>query len=495
MLRVVAVGVRLNPAPRPWAGYKSVMPDTPSTAPPDPQPNWLERYSAAIILTVRLRIPDRPGSLARVLDAIASARTPLGDIRIVGADSQCKTRDIGVFCVDRDHVAHTLDAIGSVDGVTIERVIDEVMEIHRGGTIRTASTVALDSVMDLRMVYTPGVANVCEAIRDRPAEARAFTAKGNKIAIVTNGTAVLGLGDIGALAGLPVMEGKAAILAHYVGVSAEPILIDTKDTAHLIGVVESIASAYGAIQLEDIAAPACFEIETTLNGRLDVPVFHDDQHGTATVCIAGLINALRQTGRQPGDIDALVLGAGAAGLAIARFLIDFGVRDVIICDSRGALTPDRTEGMNPWKIDVARLTNHGRVSGPLEVAVRGRNLLVGVSRPNTVTQDMVRSMAPNPIVFALANPVSEISADDAREAGAAIAIDGRGMNNALAYPGLFRGTLDAEATDITHEMKLAAAHALADAAGSEALLPQMTDREVHRRVTEAVALAWRSRSS
>ncbi|RMH29499.1 MAG: NAD-dependent malic enzyme [Planctomycetota bacterium] len=465
----------------------------PHTLPTADQPNWLERYNAALIHTVRVRVPDRPGSLAAVLEAIASARTPLGDIRIVGADSRCKVRDIEVFCVDRDHLARTLDAIGSVDGVLVERTTDEVLEIHRGGTIRTVATVSLDTVMDLRMVYTPGVASVCQAVRENPEAALAYTAKGNKIAIVTNGTAVLGLGDIGALAGLPVMEGKAAILAHYVGVSAEPILIDSSDPAEVIGIVRAIASGYGAVQLEDISAPACFEIESALNEALGVPVFHDDQHGTATVCIAGLINALRLTGREPGDIDALVLGAGAAGLAIARFLVGFGVRDVVVCDSRGALSPARDD-LNRWKAEVARLTNRAGVAGPLEEAVRGRNLLVGVSKPNTVTQDMVRSMAPGPIVFALANPVSEISAEDALAAGAAVAVDGRGMNNALAYPGIFRGALDARASDITHEMKLAAARALADAASAGDLLPSMTDKTVHRRVADAVADAWRSRS-
>jgi len=454
--------------------------------------NWLERYHAALIMTIRVRFEDRPGSLAQVLEAIASARAPLGDIKTVGADSRTKTRDIAVFCVDREHITATLEAVGSVPGACVLSVTDEVLEIHRGGTIRTQSTVPLDSIMDLRMVYTPGVAGVCELIHDQPDAAWTYTAKGDKIAIVTNGSAVLGLGDIGALAGLPVMEGKAAILAHYVGVSAEPILIQEHDPERIIEIVSACACGYGAIQLEDIAAPACFEIETRLQERLDVPVFHDDQHGTATVCIAGLINALKRTGRSAPDCTALVLGAGAAGQAIARFLVDFGLRDVILCDSRGAITTDRPGPMDPWKRRIAQITNPNHIAGSLGEAIRGRDLFIGVSRPNLVSREMVRSMAPDPIVFALANPVSEISAGAAREAGAAIAMDGRGMNNALAYPGIFRGTLDARAPRITHEMKLAAAHALSAAATGGDLLPQMTDRRLHRLVAAAVADAART---
>ena len=455
--------------------------------------NWLERYNAALIMTVRVRFTDRPGALAGVLEAIAATRSPVGDIHIVGADSQTKTRDIGVFCIDHEHLNRTLDAIGEIEGVKVLKVVDEVMEIHRGGTIRTDATVSLDTVMDLRMVYTPGVASVCEAIAADPSQAWDYTAKGDKIAIVTNGTAVLGLGDIGALAGLPVMEGKAAILSHFVGVSAEPILIESHDVERIIDIVSGIASGYGAIQLEDISAPACFDIERRLNEMLDVPVFHDDQHGTATVCIAGLINALKVTNRTAADCKAVVLGAGAAGLAIAKFLLDFGVGDVVVCDSRGALTTDREKGMNPWKQRIAEITNKDNFSGTAEECFKGRNLFIGVSRPNTVNQDMIRSMDPDSIVFALANPISEILAEDAKAAGAAVALDGRGMNNALAYPGLFRGTLDARASDITHEMKLAAAQALAGAAGEDALLPEMTDPSIHQLVAAAVAEAWKNR--
>ncbi len=445
-------------------------------------------------MTLRVRCPDRSGGLARVLEAIARAEAPLGDIRIVAADSQTKTRDIGVFCVDREHLDRVVSEISAVPNAEAIRVVDEVLEMHRGGPIRTTLTVPLETVMDLRMLYTPGVAMVCDLIKKDPAAAWEYTTKGNKIAIVTNGTAVLGLGDIGPLAGLPVMEGKSAIMARYVGVSAEPILIDSKDPEEIINIVSKISSSYGAIQLEDIAAPACFEIEDRLSKMLDIPVFHDDQHGTATVCIAGLINALKATNRTAGDCSSLVLGGGAAGLAIAQFLLKFGVGDVLVCDSHGAMAPGREVGMNPYKEKVAQLTNPKGVTGSLEEVIKGRNLFIGVSRPNLVSQDMVRSMGADGIVFALANPVSEISAEDAIEAGAAVALDGRGMNNALAYPGLFRGALDARASTITHEMKLAAAGALASQATDGALLPEMTDEAVHMAVASAVAQAWSSKT-
>lgn len=457
------------------------------TAPSDAQ-NWLERYHAALIFTIRIACEDRPGSLARVLEAIGTQRAPLGDIRVVSADSSTKTRDIVVYFIDHDHLRRTLAALELVKDTRILRVTDEVLECHSGGTIRTTSTVALDSIMDLRMVYTPGVASVCDLIHKQPDAAWSYTAKGTKIAIVTNGTAVLGLGDIGPLASLPVMEGKAAILSRFVGISAEPILLDTKDPAEIINIVARLACGYGAIQLEDIAAPACFEIEAALDDMLEIPVFHDDQHGTATVCIAGLINALKATDRTPMGTKALVLGAGAAGLAIARFLVDFGVTDTIVCDSRGVVVQGR-DNLNPWKQKIAQITNPQRVSGSLTDAIAGRDLFIGVSRPNTVTQDMVASMADRAIVFALANPVSEISAGDAKAAGAEIALDGRGMNNALAYPGIFKGTLDARASTITHAMKLAAAEALAAAAPDGALLPEMLDETIHARVARAVKAA------
>lgn len=454
-----------------------------------PTTDWLERYHAALILTVRVRLLDRPGTLAELLTRIGDACTPLGDVRIVGAESDTKLRDVQLFCTDERHRDDVLGVIDETADVEIVSVTDEVLEIHRGGPIETVSRVPLDSTMNLRMVYTPGVARVSDLIAQRPEAAWSYTGKGSRVAIVTNGTAVLGLGDIGPLAALPVIEGKAAILAEFVGVSAEPFLIDATDPDEIVDIVAKSALSYGLIQLEDIAAPACFEIERKLADRLDVPVFHDDQHGTATVCLAGLLNALARTDRALEETRVVVLGAGAAGSAIARFLIDFGVEDVVVCDSTGIVSQGRAEGMNPWKEELARATNRDGLSGDLAAAMRGRHVFVGVSKPNAVAPELIRTMADQPVVFALANPVPEIAVADALEAGAAIAIDGRSMNNALAYPGIFRGALDARAKSITTEMKVAAARALAAAVEGDALLPDMLDHAVHRAVAAAVAAA------
>ncbi len=456
--------------------------------------NWYERYKAGAIETIRVRVRDNPGALASVLNVLASHDAQLGDIELVGADSTHKIRDLQVFFVDRDQRNAAMSALETVDDIEVLRSVDAVLEIHRGGTIHTKARVPLETLMDLRMVYTPGVAAVCNAIAEAPERAWDYTALGNKIAIVTDGSAVLGLGDIGPLAGLPVMEGKAAILDRFAGVSAEPILINTTDCDEVIRVIERIADGYGAIQLEDIAAPACFVIERTLQERLAKPVFHDDQHGTATVCIAGLFSALRRTHRKMEEVEAIVLGAGAAGSAISRFLVDLGVADIVVCDGAGALYRGRTHRMNDEKQALAEITNKRNVQGSLAETMVGKNLFVGVSRPHLVSPEMVRQMAKDPIVFALANPVSEISVTDALGAGAAVAVDGRGMNNALAYPGIFRGALDARATRITPKMKEAAAQALADAAGDD-LLPDMLDRTVHERVAEAVRRAWSPQES
>jgi len=451
-------------------------------------PNWQERYHARHINTLRIRIEDRPGSLAAVLEAVGDAGGALGNIDIVGADSTHKIRDVQVFAVDQERLDDIIEAVRALPNAELLKVTDDVLEIHRGGAIETRSRVVLDSLAKLRMIYTPGVASVCKLIESDPEQAWEYTHKGHRIAIVTNGTAILGLGDIGPLAGLPVMEGKAAILAHFVGVSADPVLIDSHDSAEIIDIVTRIASQYGAIQLEDIAAPACFEIEEALDATLPVPVFHDDQHGTATVVLAGLLSAMKRTGRTFADLNVAMLGAGAAGIAIARLLLDLGVGDLVMCDSRGALHAGRDD-LNPWKRIVAERGNRENITGDFSRAIQGRNLFIGVAKPNTVTKAQIASMADGAIVFALANPVSEIAVEDAIEAGAAIAVDGRSMNNALAYPGLFRGALDARARRITTEMKLAAARTLAECA-TETLMPDMLDMTVHRRVTKAVREAW-----
>ncbi len=458
-------------------------------------PNWYERYNASHIVTVCVEILDAPGTLATVLAAIAEQSTNIGNIRVVGAVGQYKVREIQLFFVDDEHKDRVLEALRRLPPIRALSVTDEVLEIHRHGTIETKARVRLDTLMDLRMVYTPGVASVCEMIAKTPSTAWDYTALGQKIAIVTNGTAVLGLGNIGPLAALPVMEGKSAILSRFVGISAEPLLIESDNVDEIVNTVVKTSAGYGAIQLEDIAAPACFEIEQELQARLEKPVFHDDQHGTATVCVAGLINAMARLDRDPNTCKAVILGAGAAGSAIAKFLAHFGIKDVVVCDSVGAIYKGREERMNRWKSALAELTNPSGSKGTIKEIIRGRDLFIGVSRPNAVSKEMIQSMSDKPIVFALANPVSEISMDDAMRAGAGIAVDGRAMNNALAYPGIFKGALEARATSITQEMMLAAANALARSAPKDTLLPSMLDPKVHQAVAQAVKEAWHGRAA
>jgi malate dehydrogenase (oxaloacetate-decarboxylating) len=342
-------------------------------------------------------------------------------------------------------------------------------------------------------VYTPGVARVCKAIQADRRLARQYTNIANKVAIVTNGTAILGLGDIGPLAGLPVMEGKAAIFWEFARISAEPILIDTHDPDEFIAVCRKIACGFGAIQIEDVAAPECFRITRELDAMLPIPVFHDDQHGTATVVLAGLYSALKKTGRKMSDVRCAISGAGAAGTAIADVLARAGIADTVLCDRAGAVYRGRKEHMNEEKVALAQRTNQENLSGTLAEAMKGRELFIGVSGPNLVTKEMIQAMAPGAVVFALANPVSEIGQADAYQAGAAIYADGRMMNNALAYPGIFRGALDAGAEAITIDMMMAAADALAAIVPEGELMPEMMDPGTHAAVAQAVARTARGK--
>ncbi len=455
--------------------------------------SWQERYHASGIYTLRCRVRDEPGTLGRLIASIGETHTHVGTIETVGMEPDNKLRDIQVYCSDEKHLGQLLDHIKSLDGIGLVAVHDDVLEIHRRGTIVTRSRVPINSLNTLRMLYTPGVASVCGKISSDPETAWEMTGLCDRVAIVTNGTAVLGLGDIGPVPSLPVMEGKAAIFSEFAGISAFPILVDSTDVDAVVTTVKHIAPGFGAIQLEDIAAPACFEIEEKLRAELPVPVFHDDQHGTATVVLAALINTLKQTGRKPEESSALVLGAGAAGFAIALILREFGLEDIIVFDATGPLFEGRTERMNPYKKKLAEWTNRDNFRGSLRDGFKGRDIFVGVARPNLVTREMVQAMAPDPVVFPLSNPVGEINVEDAKAAGAAIAADGRAVNNALAYPGLFRGALDARAKEITLHMQLAAANKLAELAPRDALLPDMLNRKVHREVARAVADAYLNR--
>lgn len=366
--------------------------------------------------------------------------------------------------------------------------LDELLELHRGGKLEVTGTCELKTLADLRKIYTPGVARVCMHIHDHPETFSDYTMIGHTVAIVTNGTAILGLGDIGPLAGMPVMEGKAVLLKSMGGVDAFPILIDSHDPDVIVETVANIHTGFGAIMLEDIAAPECFEIEERLKARLDKPVFHDDQHGTAVVTLAALIVAMRRVGRTESTARVVLSGAGAAGIAITKMLQQYGFADITLCDSRGTIHAGRSD-LNDAKKIIAQQTNPRKVVGSLADALKDADIFVGVSRKGLVSQDMVRSMAKDPIVFPMANPEGEITVEDALAAGAAVAADGRMINNALGFPGIFRGTLRAQAKDITYKMLFAAAHCLAALTPEGEILPDFMDMSVHERVACAVAEA------
>ena len=452
---------------------------------------WQDRYIASEVYTLRCEIADKADMLGKLTAAVGSVGAQIVNTTIVELSDATKTIDVVVFCKSREQVENAANAVNAVDGMDVRNICDEIMEIHKRGSIDIVSRVPLESLTDLRMVYTPGVAAVCKHIEAKPEDAWEYTGVCDRIAVVTDGTAVLGLGNIGPLASLPVMEGKAAIFAEFANLSAVPVLIDSNDPDTIVNTTALIAKSYGAIQLEDIAAPACFEVEEKLQKMLDIPVLHDDQHGTATVVLASLIGALKITNRKPEDSTVIMLGAGAAGIAISKMLLNFGIKDIVIYDSTGPLYKGRGERMNPWKTEIAEITNKENITCPLAEGFEGQDIFIGVAQPNMVSKDMIASMAKDPIAFPLSNPVGEISRQEAAEAGAAVTADGRSVNNAQAYPGLFRGALDARAKKFTMEMLIAAAEKLAELAELPELLPDMLDRNIHQQIAEAVADAYR----
>jgi len=446
-----------------------------------------DRFRRNVVFGVQVRLSDRPGAIADVMRAVAEAGARADFADLVETRPDDLLYELRVFAADDKQMSAVRAGIEAVEGAAVTEVLDLAMDTHQGGACEMRARTPIRSNTDLRIVYTPGVARVCRAIEAEPRLAREYTNLANKVAIATNGTAVLGLGDIGCVAGLPVMEGKAAIFWEFARISAEPVLVDTHDPDEFIDVMMKLACGFGAIQIEDVKAPECFRITRELDERLPIPVFHDDQHGTATIVLAGLYSALRKTGKRIEDMTCAISGAGAAGTAITDLLMRAGVPDVVLADSAGVLYRGRTENMNLEKAALAERTNAACVRGDLADAMRGRELFIGVSRPDLVTKDMIRAMAPDPICFPLANPVSEISVGDAYEAGAAVAADGRMMNNALAYPGIFRGALDVEAEAITIDMMTAAARALANVVPEGELMPEMMDPATHDAVADAVA--------
>ena len=374
----------------------------------------------------------------------------------------------------------------------------EALHMHEKfhGKIEVCSKVPLETKEDLSTAYTPGVARPCMEIHRDEKKAYNYTAKGNLVAVVTDGTAVLGLGDIGPKAAMPVMEGKAILFKAFGGVDAFPICLDTKDTEEIIETVKRIAPGFGGINLEDICSPKCFEIEQRLEKELDIPVFHDDQHGTAIVTTAALMNALKVVGKKIDGIKVILNGPGSAGTAIAKMLLHAGIKHMTICDLEGILAEGCSFAVG-HKLELARLTNPEKITGTLQDAVRGADVFIGVSAGNILTKEMVRTMAPEPIVFAMANPTPEITYEDAKEAGVKIIGTGRSdypnqINNVLAFPGLFRGALDAGARDITYDMKLAAARAIASLVNEKELnpdyiIPSPFDKRVAAKVAQEVA--------
>ncbi|UXT45454.1 NAD-dependent malic enzyme [Staphylococcus aureus] len=378
---------------------------------------------------------------------------------------------------------------------------DEALEMHKRnqGKLEVKPNVKVTNKEELSLAYSPGVAEPCKDIYEDKRKVYDYTIKGNTVAVITDGTAVLGLGNIGPEASIPVMEGKAVLFKSFAGINGVPIALNTTDTEEIIKTVKLLEPNYGGINLEDISAPRCFEIEERLKKETNIPVFHDDQHGTAIVTMAGLVNALRVVNKDIAKIKVVLNGAGAAGIAIVKLLYAYGVRNMVMCDSRGAIFEGRSYGMNPTKDVVAKWTNKDKIEGSLEEVVKDADVFIGVSVANALSQDMVKSMADNPIIFAMANPNPEIIPDDAKAAGARVVGTGRSdypnqINNVLAFPGIFRGALEVEATHINEEMKKAAVEAIADLIDSSELIedyciPGPFDKRVAPSVARNVAKA------
>jgi malate dehydrogenase (oxaloacetate-decarboxylating) len=453
-------------------------------------------------LTIRAAIKNRPGMLGLLTSAIGEAG---GDIRAVDLVELVKdviVRDLTINARDEAHGHDIVDAVRRLDGIRVVNVSDRTFLVHLGGKIEIRSKVPLKTRDDLSMAYTPGVARVCLAIREDPERAFALTIKQNAVAVVTDGTAVLGLGDIGPQAALPVMEGKSLLFKEFAAIDAFPVCLATKDVEEIVRTVRHIAPAYGGINLEDIAAPRCFEIEERLQTELDIPVFHDDQHGTAVVVLAALLNALRIVRKELEDISVVVCGVGAAGTATIRILRSVGVRRVLGVDEHGILAPGRPEPMDAMKRRVAEETNAEDRRGRLSDAVDGADVFIGLSVPGVLQAGDVKAMARDPIVFAMANPVPEIMPEDAAPHVRVMAT-GRSdypnqINNVLCFPGFFRGLLDCRAVRVTDEMKVAAAHAIASVVSrrelhEEYVIPSVFNKKVAPAVAREVVRAAQQR--
>jgi malate dehydrogenase (oxaloacetate-decarboxylating) len=453
--------------------------------------------SASFSAILRVRLQDHPGAFAKLATAIGEAGGLLDAIDLVRVDGGTKIRDVTVLAEDSGHLDRIVASVQALPGVDVDRVSDRVFLVHLGGKLEVQSRIPLKTRDDLSMAYTPGVARVCMAIHDDPAVVWNLTVKQNTVAVVSDGTAVLGLGDIGPEAALPVMEGKAILFKEFGGVDAWPICLATKDADEIVRTVEAIAPVFGGINLEDISAPRCFEIEERLRESLDIPVFHDDQHGTAIVVLAAFLNALKLVDKQAEDVRIVLTGVGAAGVAVSKILLSAGARRIVGCDREGAIYRDRP-GLDGVKAEYAELTNPDDERGSADELLEGADVFLGLSGPGAVTADGIRRMADGAIVFAMANPTPEVPPEAIADTAAVVAT-GRSdypnqINNVLAFPGVFRGALDVRASTITEEMKVAAGQAIAavvpeDELSPEYVIPSVFNREVAKVVAAAVARA------
>jgi len=448
--------------------------------------------NASYSLTLRVKIHNEPGKLGEITTAIGHAGGDIEGIDIVSVGKDFLIRDITVNAASETHDKEITRSVEDIDGVEIVNVSDRTFLMHLGGKIEVVSKMPLKTRADLSMAYTPGVARICQAIAKDPEKRFNLTIKKNTVAVVSDGTAVLGLGDIGPAAAMPVMEGKCQLFKEFGGIDAFPICLNTKDPHEIVQTIKNISVAFGGINLEDISAPRCFEIEERLKEELNIPVFHDDQHGTAVVVLAALINALKIVGKRMEDIKLVVSGIGAAGVACSKIVMAAGVTNIIGCDTTGALYAGRKENMNWVKDWYARNTNPDGEKGTVHDIIKGADVFFGLSAPGLLSPADLDTMAKDPIVFAMANPTPEIMPEDA--AGhVAVMATGRSdypnqINNVLCFPGIFRGALNCRASQINGPMKLAAANAIAETILPEELHPDYIIPSVFdRRVAEAVA--------
>jgi malate dehydrogenase (oxaloacetate-decarboxylating) len=460
--------------------------------------------NASNSVTIRAEIENKPGTLGRITTAIGKAGGNIQALDIVEATPDLLVRDITVMAVDDEHVEKIRKALEKIDGIQVVSVQDRTLRMHEGGKIEVVSKIPLQNRDDLSMAYTPGVARVCVDIAENPSDVHRYTIKKNTVAIVTDGTAVLGLGNIGPSAGLPVMEGKALLFKEFAGVDAFPICLDIplgeNHVEEVVKAVQQIEPVFGGINLEDIAAPDCFEIEKRLQETLEVPVFHDDQHGTAVVVLAALRNALKVVGKNPESIKVVISGVGAAGVAITKILLNAGVKNVVGVDRKGAVYSGRPD-LDNSKQWFAENTNPENLQGSMQNVIEGADVFIGVSGPGVLKREDVQKMAKDPVVFAMANPTPEITPEEA-EGVVAVMATGRSdyanqINNVLCFPGIFRGALDAGATKITENMKVAAANAIASSVPADELsagyiVPSVFNKNVVVLVAEAVAEAARA---